>query len=401
MASPHAWIAARLGLSLRATTGLFFVVCVASIWVAASFVVQDIQAAGAKPAVLTYIANSLFALYLPLYYFKAWLSGRAGRLAAGLPQDEEERGRLVATRAAPERVLLDGPPGIEGGAQQRHALLVVEEAAPAQITAWQTFNASVVVAPMWYLAQFTFNASLLSTSVTSNTLISSTSVLFTYLLSVALLSERYTLRKLGCIALLILGTAGVALADELASPDAAAARGSLLGDALCLLSALLYGTYTVAIRRMLGEDETTSVLLFFGYMGSIIFVCGAALGLVALLAGAGLGTLTWPVFWAIVAKGLLDNVLSDYLWARAILLIGPTLATAGLSLQIPLAVTADALFRSPAWLRAFWPLVLTAAGGLTILVGFLAMTLVPARLPAQELPVAEMTRDPSPKAPAR
>lgn len=66
----------------------------------------------------------------------------------------------------------------------------------------------------------------------------------------------------------------------------------------------------------------TSVLLFFGYMGSIIFVCGAALGLVALLAGAGLGTLTWPVFWAIVAKGLLDNVLSDYLWARAILLIG-------------------------------------------------------------------------------
>lgn len=109
---------------------------------------------------------------------------------------------------------------------------------------------------MWYLAQFTFNASLLSTSVTSNTLISSTSVLFTYLLSVALLSERYTLRKLGCIALLILGTAGVALADELASPDAAAARGSLLGDALCLLSALLYGTYTVAIRRMLGEDET-------------------------------------------------------------------------------------------------------------------------------------------------
>lgn len=66
----------------------------------------------------------------------------------------------------------------------------------------------------------------------------------------------------------------------------------------------------------------TSMLLFFGYMGSIIFVCGGAVGLVALMAGARLGTLTWPVFWAIVGKGLLDNVLSDYLWARAILLIG-------------------------------------------------------------------------------
>jgi solute carrier family 35 protein F5 len=40
------------------------------------------------------------------------------------------------------------------------------------------------------------------------------------------------------------------------------------------------------------------------------------------LAGVGLGRLGWRVFGLIVAKGLLDNVLSDYLWARAILLLG-------------------------------------------------------------------------------
>jgi hypothetical protein len=57
------------------------------------------------------------------------------------------------------------------------------------------------------------------------------------------------------------------------------------------------------------------------------------------LSGVGLGVLTWRVLGAMVLKGLLDNVLSDYLWARAILLTGAlaaaadTHAVAGLGLQ--------------------------------------------------------------------
>lgn len=45
----------------------------------------------------------------------------------------------------------------------------------------------------------------------------------------------------------------------------------------------------------------------------------------------------------IVLNGLCDNVLSDYLWARAIVLTSPTVATVGLSLTIPLAFLSDAL----------------------------------------------------------
>lgn len=39
--------------------------------------------------------------------------------------------------------------------------------------------------------------------------------------------------------------------------------------------------------------------------------------------------------------GLLDNVLSDYLWAKAILLTTTTVATAGLTIQVPLAAIVD------------------------------------------------------------
>ena len=64
------------------------------------------------------------------------------------------------------------------------------------------------VAPLWYLAQLTFNLSLAKTSVTSNTILSSTSALFTFLFAVALLSEVFTLWKLGFIMLLIVGACG-------------------------------------------------------------------------------------------------------------------------------------------------------------------------------------------------
>jgi hypothetical protein len=32
--------------------------------------------------------------------------------------------------------------------------------------------------------------------------------------------------------------------------------------------------------------------------------------------------------------GLLDNVCADYLWARAVLLVGPTIASAGMTIQV-------------------------------------------------------------------
>lgn len=46
--------------------GLSFVFCVAVIWVAASFLVQDLEKEGINPFLLTYIANSLFVVLLPI-----------------------------------------------------------------------------------------------------------------------------------------------------------------------------------------------------------------------------------------------------------------------------------------------------------------------------------------------
>ena len=63
------------------------------------------------------------------------------------------------------------------------------------------------VAPLWFAAQFTFNVSLSETTVTSNTILASTSSLFTYALSCLLLLEAFVISKLLFIALAIGGEA--------------------------------------------------------------------------------------------------------------------------------------------------------------------------------------------------
>jgi solute carrier family 35 protein F5 len=74
--------------------GLSFVLAVAVIWVGASFVVQGIQEQGAHPAVLTFVANSLFAVYVPIYYLNLrWRQRR--QQAAAAAAHAQERTALV------------------------------------------------------------------------------------------------------------------------------------------------------------------------------------------------------------------------------------------------------------------------------------------------------------------
>lgn len=69
-----------------------------------------------------------------------------------------------------------------------------------------------------------------------------------------------------------------------------------------------------------------------------------------------------------IYTGLLDNVLSDYLWAKAILLTTTTVATAGLTIQVPIAAVVDSfLGRAPHLLDYF--------GAAAIMAGFIGINI--------------------------
>lgn len=68
--------------------------------------------------------------------------------------------------------------------------------------------------------------------------------------------------------------------------------------------------------------------------------------------------------------GILNYAFSDYLWAHAVLLLGPTIATLGLSVQIPIAAVAEAVFGQAAWLASARTTAMTLGGTGLILFGF-------------------------------
>ena len=241
------------------------------------------------------------------------------------------------------------------------------------------------IAPLWFAAQLAFNYSLLYTSVTSNSILSTSSAIFTFGLSVYLVNERYSKERVLAILVYMLGSALVTLADSareagepsLIPTDAPSGAGSIsggssgsdvviesgdvskprvaFGNALCVIAAALYAGYTAAIRWALPDDPETSMLLFLGLLGLVNLL---GVGLIVLVGATFFGAFrdvfaecTASAFALVVAKGLVDNVLSDYLWARAVLLTSPTTASVGLSMQIPLAAVTEVLLGAANWLK--------------------------------------------------
>ncbi|CAN7010142.1 thiamine-repressible mitochondrial transport protein THI74 [Brassica rapa] len=355
----------------RWVLGLIYILAVAMIWIAASFVVQSVVDAGVSPFLITFICNSLFVVYLPLFEIGRYLEDAYGSILFW----RSKRSHLLELVESEKDVLLGGGgvvvssdvsegsgvvvreeegdgSGIESGVES------VELDGSGEICAkgldekgrWtrmRVAKVSLVICPFWFLAQLTFNLSLKYTTVTSNTILSSSSSLFTFLVSLIFLGEKFTWVKLFSVLLCMSGTIIVSLGDS-ESNSTATAKNPLLGDVLSLLSAAFYAVYITLIRKKLPDDDEKngrfSMAQLLGFLGLFNFFIFLPVALILnFTKRERFNSLTLKQLGLVVGKGLLDNVLSDYLWAKAVLLTTTTVATAGLTIQVPLAAIVDTL----------------------------------------------------------
>lgn len=70
---------------------------------------------------------------------------------------------------------------------------------------------------------------------------------------------------------------------------------------------------------------------------------------------------------------MFDNAIADYLWSRAVLLVGPTIATVGMSLQVPMAMLVEPLVHATGWWSRAGVCSLELLGAAGILGGFFAI----------------------------
>ena len=176
--------------TMRWAIGLMYIIAVATIWIAASFIVQSVVDAGVSPFLITYICNSLFVVYIPIVeisrHFEDSIEGFWSCLRNKKDADKQQSSDLENVNLLHESNHDTNPNVLAGhskedtlsGVQSRlpessHAnacgqpeLDVVSQDCSKEVDAkgrWtrtRVAKVSLLICPFWFLAQLTFNLSL-------------------------------------------------------------------------------------------------------------------------------------------------------------------------------------------------------------------------------------------------
>lgn len=149
----------------------------------------------------------------------------------------------------------------------------------------------------------------------SNTILSSVSSLFTFLVSLAFLDEKFTFLKLISVLLCMGGTIIVSLGDSTSEGNEISSK-PLLGDILALVSAGLYSVYITLIRKKIPDEDKgegqASMAQFLGFVGLFNLLIFLPVALILNFTKLEpFHKLSWKQFVLIVGKGTLFETYSS------------------------------------------------------------------------------------------
>lgn len=386
------------------STGICCLLVATLIWAVASvlaqYIYQDLNFH--SPFMMTFIANSLFVIYLPLWQLWIFLgvvkkenNPRRGSLSILTMSSNPmvSANQLINSSAI---ILSQDSVRDHNSENSEHVVGEVDQDDAAgslpkipqlpKYTHMHALRAALIISPMYFLANCLYNYSLYMTSVSSSTIISNLAASFTLFFSWYAGLESITWSKVIGLILCFFGAIAVGLND--AEAQGSQQERSMGGDAVALLSAAGYGAYTTLIRLQLPDEDSISMQLVLGYIGAIVFTTMMPIILILFFSGAasssltGLQNMTWTALGFIILGGLCDNVFSDYLWARAVVLTSPTVATVGMSITIPFAMLSDFLLHKaesvPIW---------SMCGAALVVLGFILVNFEPTTLEAYCMPL--------------
>lgn len=227
-----------------------------------------------KPYFVTYINTSFFAISLIPISFRIIHKEGFGNVKRAIA--EKWRGQRysripTSDREVPARLLVgDEEPMISHNFASLASLVNAEGVMGIAETAWLSLEFCL----LWFIANYFVAACLKYTSVASSTILTSTSSIWTLIFGAIVKVESFTFKKLiGTLASLT----GIILISSIdLSSDNDENRGKFphktieeiaLGDAMAFFSAIMYGLYTVVMKKRIGNEDRVNMPLFFGLVG--------------------------------------------------------------------------------------------------------------------------------------
>ncbi|KAL5051828.1 hypothetical protein BDW71DRAFT_169530 [Aspergillus fruticulosus] len=382
----------------RKTLGICLLLIVVILWTASNFLASTIfaNATYSKPFFITYLNTSIFIL--PLFTIvssRLWGLFRAGRLyQVQSLENLLQRFDSYYSSAESERILGHDRrigPGAEHGhghdgsgewsASRRGS--AAKGHGNEKLGLKETAKLSFHFCLLWFTANYFSMACLQFTTVGSTTILTSTSGVWTLIFGVILRVENFTARKLLGVIASLLGIILISRVDLSAADDPNPSPGHdgsgstfppkspgeiALGDAMAAFSAVMYGVYTIVLKRQVGDESRVNMQLFFGLVGVFnMFLLWPGFVLLHLTGVEPFALPDTRRVWTIILVNAFSSLLSDICWAYAMLLTSPLVVTVGLSLTIPLSLVGQIFLQREYVSPLYW------VGATVVFVSFLVV----------------------------
>lgn len=202
------------------------------------------------------------------------------------------------------------------------------------------------IAIVYYIYNALVMSALLYTSASNQTILGSTTAMFTLFMGVSLGIDKFTSKKVVCVVSSLMGVIFISLGEKLASGNNDSKfepKNPALGNLLALLGAFSYGVYLLVMKVRCGMgNKTTDERKLFGWVGVFTFV----LGLPVLVVAHSLGFEPFELpesntAFAMIMINSVLSVISDYFTILAMLLTSPLVTSLALTSSIPITILAD------------------------------------------------------------
>ena len=347
---------------------------------------------------MTYIQTAFFSVFLVVVglrrVVRALWRGRSGRSLNGKAREGSAEGEAFLGDEGAVAVVVEEDDGVRSSVSSPSTPLPQGDGTGVsreeKLTTRETVKLALEFCLLWFFANVTLSIGLEYTSVGSSTVLTATSSMWTLLFGAIFKVERFTLVKLFGVIVSLAGIVLISMIDL--SGDTDKNRGNFphkaqaqiaLGDVLSLISAILYASYAIFIKKRIGDENKIDMLLFFGFVGLInTFILWPG---IILLHFVGLEPFELPPTPSITYIILVSrtsslpfsstdqckinsvvSIFADLCWGYAVVLTSPLVVTVGLSMSIPLALFGQMIINGSSSSVAYWigALLVFAAFGL-------------------------------------